>query len=78
MHPLLETLAARSAAQIVVDTFSGGETDWVAMPWANNTRAKRAMVFNISVQQWTTHVVAGGIDSVHHVLMRNESLRTQQ
>ena len=38
----------------------------------------RAIIFNISVQQWTTHVVAGGIDSVHLVLMRNESLRTQQ
>jgi len=34
------------------------------MPWADHARPKLADVLNIGVKEWTTHVVAPGIDRV--------------
>ena len=78
MHPLLEALAARSTAHIVIQRFSSAETDRVTMPRAHYTCAISAIILNISVQQWTTHVVASGIDSMNLALVRDESLRKPQ
>ena len=49
VHPLLDALAAHGAAHVLVEAVAGAKTDLVAVPRADDTRAKRATVLNIRV-----------------------------
>jgi hypothetical protein len=75
VHSLLQALAAQSAAHVRIEAVTGAETDLIAVPRADNARAKGATILDISVQKRPTHVVAGRIDSVHIAAVGNESLR---
>eukprot|EP00967_Tisochrysis_lutea_P015907 scaffold17914_cov31-Tisochrysis_lutea.AAC.1 len=64
VNALLDSLAARYTLHVSIQAVSRLEADRVAVPRADDARAKRGCVFDVCVQEGTPHVVAGGVDGV--------------
>mmetsp|Transcript_35362 Transcript_35362/g.112593 ORF Transcript_35362/g.112593 Transcript_35362/m.112593 type:complete len:82 (+) Transcript_35362:941-1186(+) len=72
MDTLFNALAARDALHVTVQAIARLKADRVAVPRANDARAKLSRVFDIRMKQRSAHVVASRIKSVEFAGVRNE------